>query len=734
MGISAENGSPEGGMRDGAYSNTALFGADAGCGLVAVEPRGDAGIEAFFRDGEAVRSERFPLRPVLWSAQGGPGAERLKGGLGLDWLVRCGGWGELLALQRTLKSAGSTHFTWSDPATHFLAVTGRTLFKGMGFDDIRRLQIDIETDTADGHGFSNAARDQIAAIALSDNTGWEEFLLAKPDDADSEKSILEECSRLIRARNPDVIEGHNLFRFDLPFLAARAKKHRVLLGWGRGGEAMTSRASRLQIAEKTIQYTRFSTYGRHFVDTYILAQQYDVATRELDSFGLKALARHLQVAEPERVQIPGKDIARTWRDGSADFRMYALQDVRETRSVAAALSGSSFYQSQMFPLNYQDVILRGNATKIDMLFLREYLRRGHSIPLPPEMRPFPGGLTDIFETGVIREVWHCDASSLYPSVILAFDIAPARDRLGTFPSLLADLREFRLQAKADARTESDPRKKAGLDALQQAFKTLINSFYGYLGFSQGHFADLSAAEDVTARGRQILTDMVDWLRGQGARVIEIDTDGVYFHPPEGVSPEVLGARMAESLPAGIEVEFGRRYVAMFSYKAKNYALLHPDGRIAVKGAALKSRGMEPYLREYLEALIRNLLEGRAKDAATLEEEWLQRMGTLPIEKLAKTETLQDSPESYKRKISQSSRNRSAAFELALASGRPYVAGDQVSYYISGTSKKVVAYEAARRLEEFDPGCPDVNLSYYRAKLQDLAAKFRAFLPMQDSLF
>ena len=38
------------------------------------------------------------------------------------------------------------------------------------------------------------------------------------------------------------------------------------------------------------------------------------------------------------------------------------------------------------------------------------------------------------------------------------------------------------------RAEKDPQKQRHLHALQNTFKILINSFYGYLGFAQGHFA------------------------------------------------------------------------------------------------------------------------------------------------------------------------------------------------------------------------------------------------------
>ncbi|MEX1120130.1 MAG: DNA polymerase domain-containing protein [Terrimicrobiaceae bacterium] len=719
------------------FENTVLFGADATEGILAVERVGDQEVEVYRRNQEgALITEKHPLEPVLWMSGGGPGSEALSGDLALNHLVRAKGWAEFLEIQKVLKASRRDYFTWNDPATQYLVTTGRTLFKGLEFADLRRLQIDIETNTTEGFDFPNAARDPIAAIALSDSSGREELLLVAAGDPKSEKAVLEEAGRWIAERDPDVIEGHNLFKFDLPYLAARAKVHKLKLGWGRGGAPLASRASRVQIAERTIQYERFTARGRHIVDTFLLAQHYDVATRELDGYGLKGVAASLGVSEPDRVILDGDSIAKAYREGDKNFKTYALQDVRETRAVSAALSQSYFIQARIFPLNYQDVILRGNATKIDSLFLREYLRRNHSIPLPPPAESFEGGLTDIFETGVLPGVWHCDASSLYPSILLAYDITPSRDVLGIFSGLLADLRTFRLRAKAEARQAQDASTQTRLDALQNTFKILINSFYGYLGFAQGHFADFDAARDVAARGRQVLGEMVDWLREAGAKVIEIDTDGVYFQPPSGTTPGELDAGMAKVLPAGIDVEFGRKYRAMFSYKAKNYALLEEDGRLVIKGAALKSRGMEPFLRDYLREMLRELLEGRPDRAASLEDLYRKRLEAreIPIARLARTETLQDSPAAYLKKISTSSRNRSAAFEIALKSPRAYSAGDQIRYYITGDRKKVTAYEAAKPLHEHNPSQPDENLPYYSAKLSELAEKFAAFFPPKDELF
>jgi len=109
-----------------------------------------------------------------------------------------------------------------------------------------------------------------------------------------------------------------------------------------------------------------------------------------------------------------------------------------------------------------------------------------------------------------------------------------------------------------------------------------------------------------------------------------------------------------------------------------------------------------------------------------------------IDMLMKTDTLQDSLDKYRAKIAGSARNRAAAYELALASGRNYKPGDQISYYIKATPKKVPAYEAAKPASEFDPENRDENVDYYVAKLDDLVKKFRglaavASAPQQESL-
>jgi DNA polymerase elongation subunit (family B) len=300
--------------------------------------------------------------------------------------------------------------------------------------------------------------------------------------------------------------------------------------------------------------------------------------------------------------------------------------------------------------------------------------------------------------------------------------------------LLTDLRTFRLEAKAKMRAEKDPAKQHHLQALQNTFKILLNSFYGYLGFAQGHFADFDAAARVTQIGRDLLKKMIDWLNARGAQVIEVDTDGIYFVPPEKIDVNDLQKDLGNQLPPGIDVEIDEQFDAMFSYKAKNYALLTKDGDVIIKGGALKSRGLEKFQRIFLEEMIKLIMQGKPEAVGDLRNEFEQKIRNREwkIDMLMKTDTLQDSLDKYRAKIADSARNRAAAYELALASGRNYRPGEQISYYIKTTPKKVPAYEAAKLASDFDPQNRDENVDYYIAKLDDLVKKFSGLLTTTGS--
>jgi DNA polymerase elongation subunit (family B) len=602
------------------------------------------------------------------------------------------------------------------------------LFRDLDFHELVRMQVDIETLTSPGYDFPNADReaDAIIMIAMRDSTGWE-HLLSGPELSEAE--MLNQMVRLVRERDPDVLEGHNLFSFDLPYIATRARRHRVRLALGRDGSTITCRNSRFTAGEHTTTYQRYEVHGRHVVDTLHLVQLYDVSHRDLDSYGLKAAARYFGVSAPQRTYVDAGRIGELYHSDPATLRAYAMDDVRETDSLSRILLPSYFHQAQLVPFSLQNCVTRGTATRIDALLCGEYMVAGASLPCPYAPRGFQGGLTEAIANGVFRDVWHLDVRSLYPSIILSRGLAPRRDTLGVFLRLLRDLRRFRLAAK-DAARDAAARDREHFEALQSSFKTLINSFYGYAGFPQGTFNDYDLTETVTAEGRRILQAMLESLQERHAQVIEMDTDGIYFVPPAGHgSPAALTAEVQAVLPDGIEVDLDATYRAMFGYKAKNYGLLTHDGSVAITGAALKSRGLEPFQRRYIRELVTLLLTGRGEQAAELLVRYRKALAehALPLADLAKREILSTPPRTYAEERQKGGR-RSAAYELVLKSEREYRQGDTVAFYVTGERKNVSVTDAAKLLSDAVEGVRDENVLYYLDKLDKLHAKFAEFLP------
>jgi DNA polymerase elongation subunit (family B) len=566
------------------------------------------------------------------------------------------------------------------------------------------------------------------AIALADSTGFRHVLRG---DRMDERELLVECGRLIAERDPDVIEGHNIFRFDLEYLEARAARWGVPLAWGRDGSALAGRPSRLAIGERSVTYRRYEVGGRHIVDTWMLAQLHDLGARDLPSFGLKDIARHLGLAAPDRTYVDPGAISREFRESPERLMAYALDDVLETLAVSAVLAPPYFAQAQVVPFDFQSTALRGAAAKIDALLLREYLHRRRAVPRPRPGAAVGGALVATLQEGVARPVLHVDVTSLYPSVMLGQGIAPATDELGIFLDLLRALRDFRVAAKRGAR-EGPPAERAHLGALQQSFKILINAFYGYLAFANGHWNDYEAADRVTAEGRAVVGAILERLEARGAIAVEADTDGVYFVPPAGHQPgddEALVEQVAAGLPAGIALELDGRYPAMFSYKPKTYALLDERGRVSLKGSAFRSRGLEPFQRLLIEEVVRLLLTGRAADVKAVVGRWLEDFGARRVAPrlFARTETLGDTLDAYREKVQRGLRHPSAAYELATAARRPWQPGDQISYYVAGRGAGVAIAEYARLLSAWDPARRDENVEYYQARVQEIWDRFRPFV-------
>ncbi len=589
----------------------------------------------------------------------------------------------------------------------YLIASGRTYFKGMAYDDVRRMQIDLETTSlSPEHG-------HIFMISIRDNHGYEQILDAMP-----ERELLQRLVQIVTERDPDIIENHNIMGFDAPFLVTRARKNGVRLTLGRAipgkpkGAEFEDYQDSLKLAAESQRFRRYALPGREVVDTLHAVQRYDAVVRHMRNHTLKNAARYFGVAPTDREYIDGPQIYAEYGRDPDRVRRYALHDVEEVDGLSRALMGSTFMLASMVPRPYDKIATSGTGQGlIEPLLVRAYVQARHSVPRGEGGREYEGGATGLFRSGVLSHVVKADVASLYPSIMLTFNVAPKSDRdINAMLITLEYLMRQRLIHKREARRlpPSDPRR-AYHDALQGAVKILINSFYGSLGNAVNLFADADAAAEVTRRGREILFKMLSLLQEKpGVALIEADTDGVIFGTPEGWTEEQERALIAEVsavLPEGINIEHDGRWARMYSYMEKNYALLGYDDTLTIKGSSFRSSRNEFYGERFFRAVLPLVLAGDMAAARALYMETVRqvRAREMPVGDLSIRARLTKSPEEYR-----AAGRKEEPYEVMKAAKRRWAAGDRISYYQASRGRR-------KLVEDF---ADDYDIEYYVRKLTD----------------
>jgi DNA polymerase, archaea type len=612
------------------------------------------------------------------------------------------------------------------PEEQYLVATGRTYFRGLAFDDLRRLQFDLETTGLDPQ------RDRIFLIAVRDPSGAVQLL----EDA-NEAELIVHLVAVIAAADPDVIENHNLHGFDLPFLVRRAERLGVPLALGRVA-GLRQRAARRGVAvgKDQTRRIRFVAPGRELIDTLDAVLRNDLGSGR----GLKAVARALGIAAADREHIRGDQVHAVYLRDPERVRRYATADVEEAAHVARLIGGAAFALATMVPRRYERLADAGAATGVlDPLLVRAYLRSGAALPAhaTSDGTPHSGASLHLFAAGVAHRVVKADVASLYPSLMREHRIGPARDRLGVLLALVDRLVERRLAAKAAARAAlKGSGERHAHEAMSAAMKLVVNSAYGYLAApGLTRFADVHAANEVTRHGRDVLALLCRELAARGITLLEADTDGVYGAVPETwteADERRAIAEVAALLPPLVQLEFDGRYAAMLSHEPKNYALLGYDGALHLRGVAFRSSRAEPFGEAFLRAAVSCVLAG---DIAGAQRAYVQTIADLRARRVSTFDVssrvrLTKQPADY---AASRVERREHAYEAMLASGRTtWSVGDRVRVYRTiGGGAGVVADpddDAAIAVAARDPRDYDVE-HYVKLLRETFASRLaRAFAP------
>jgi hypothetical protein len=401
----------------------------------------------------------------------------------------------------------------------------------------------------------------------------------------------------LKRKGIHILVGHNLFGYDMTLRPSE---------WERAGGLMR-KASFRQEQNEYREYTYFTFPEFAVVDTFLLsfkAEQMGIFKPE--ERGLHSLARLLGVAEREEKA--------EWAEIHTDIEKVKERlrgDLLEAIAVFRAIWKNLHPILRFVPIGIQDLFIKSTGSLVCYILINEALRAGVPIPAPKEKQKYEGALVYANKAGVYYNIITADVASLYPSIMLQEEGCShplARAKLKELTDLRLHYKRLAKQGDAEA------------NALQNALKILINSFYGFYGTGGLPFNDMRVAANITAKGRELLSKMMERASARGT-VVEADTDGIIVSLPTSPTPE--DHHFFEGLLAqeGYTIET-TQYDACLLRAMKNYSLfVFEDGEWkakVVKGSSQKSRARTDAVLELTRLLLADLLTGEFSVERTAE--------------------------------------------------------------------------------------------------------------------
>lgn len=529
----------------------------------------------------------------------------------------------------------------------FMLRSGMTYYKGMKVSDVSLLSFDIEATSLNKD--DPEALIPLVSITFRDKNGKvEKKIFDMFDFKENHQVMWSRIEQFVISTNPDIILGHNILSYDLPYMNKNSPEGIV---WGKNLSKILfdEKSSRIR-KDGSQQYEFFNAtiHGREIIDTFFLSLKYDIG-REFPSYGLKSIEKHLGLVKEDRTwdfsKWPTKKLIEAKRAGNDEiwqkFREYCQDDSDSPIKMFDIMIPSFFYLCQSVPKTLQQMINEASGSQLDSLMIRSYLQNDNSLPRSSQKVEFEGAIS-MGVPGVYTNVRKVDVASLYPSIMLEYNIYdkkkdPERNML----KMLEYFRNQRLENKKLAKETGDKY----YDDLQNAQKIMINSLYGFMGAGYLLYNYPAGAAEVTLHGREILLKGVEWATGHtlnkvlkstrnkgleneeekfhwivgdkvkdglGYNLVNVDTDSFSYTNNELPTKEEFDKELKDlnSLyPKLISWEKDGKdgiFDKIIVVKAKNYVLVR-DGKIKYKGSSLTDQKKEPRLLKLLEELITVLL-------------------------------------------------------------------------------------------------------------------------------
>ena len=99
------------------------------------------------------------------------------------------------------------------------------------------------------------------------------------------------------------------------------------------------------------------------------------------------------------------------------------------------------------PKGFQNICLSATGSLCNSLMVRAYMQLNYSISEPSEKENYEGAIS-LGNTGIYKNVFKIDVSSLYPSIMLTYDIKPkGKDEKDIFLTIVRYFTNQRLEYK-----------------------------------------------------------------------------------------------------------------------------------------------------------------------------------------------------------------------------------------------------------------------------------------------
>jgi len=221
-----------------------------------------------------------------------------------------------------------------------------------------------------------------------------------------------------------------------------------------------------------------------------------------------------------------------------------------------------------------------------------------------------GGMVFQPEPGVYENVHQIDFTSLYPSIIVKYNLSPETircpERRGFLSTILAPLLNLRIETKRLKKV--DP----GYSGIDSVLKWMLVTCFGYTGYKNAKFGQIEVHERITAISRELLMRIKEMAEDMGFEVLHgiVDCLWVRGEPiskykelvetETGILTEVDSYDWIAFLPMSDGFGAYNRYFGKLT-----------TGKMKVRGVMARKGDTPEYVRQMQEALFEVL--SRARD-------------------------------------------------------------------------------------------------------------------------